>query len=513
MKRNLITALVCIISVAAAVRAQEPVDLQMISKIKAEGLGNSQVMDTLSWLVDVHGPRLTGSPAMKAANEWCRDKMAEWGLENTRLEEWGTFGRGWVLKRYSLEMTAPYYVNMIAFPLAWTSGTDGPVSGTPLLIDAEKPEDLEKYKGKLKGAIVMTRPTRQAEAHFEPDAKRYTEQELADLAKAPTPGGRRGGRGARFAEFRARREMRRKMNEIFKQEGVAAILRASRGEHGTLFVGRGGSREADAEPALPTLVVAIEHYGLIVRLLDKDIPVKLEVNVKVDFLDEVEEYNVFGEIPGSDPALKDELVMLGGHLDSWHGATGTTDNAAGCAVALEAARILTAIGAKPRRTIRVGLWSGEEQGLLGSRAYVKKHFGDRETMELTPAHENFSAYFNLDNGTGRIRGIYCQSNDAVKPIFEAWLKPFHDLDATTVTIRNTGGTDHLSFDGVGLPGFQFIQDAVEYSTRTHHTNMDTYERAEKADLMQASVIMASFVYHAAMRDEKLPRKALPEPRE
>jgi Zn-dependent M28 family amino/carboxypeptidase len=290
------------------------------------------------------------------------------------------------------------------------------------------------------------------------------------------------------------------------------VLQASRGAHGTLFVRRGGSYRVDAEPALPSMVVAVEHYGQMVRLLKKEVPVKLEVNVQARFLDEVDEHNVLAELPGTDPQLRDELVMLGGHLDSWHSASGATDNAAGCAVAMEAVRILKAIEVKPRRTIRIALWSGEEQGLLGSRAYVKKHFADRETMELTAEHDNVSAYFNLDNGTGRIRGIYCQGNDAVRPIFEAYLKPFHDLEATTVTNRTTGDTDHLAFDAVGLPGFQFIQDRIDYSTRTHHTNMDTYERLQRGDLMQASVIMASFVYHTAMRDQKLPRKALPKPR-
>jgi Zn-dependent M28 family amino/carboxypeptidase len=266
------------------------------------------------------------------------------------------------------------------------------------------------------------------------------------------------------------------------------------------------------ETAVPALTVSIEHYSRIARLLEHDIPVKLEINVKSKFFeDDSLGYNVIGEIAGTDKKLKGQLVMLGGHLDSWHSGTGSTDNAAGCAVALEAVRILKAIGVKPRRTIRVGLWGGEEQGLHGSRGYVAKHFGDRKTMKLKSAHKNFSGYFNLDNGTGKIRGIYLQGNDAIRPVFEALLKPFNDLGAATLTIRNTGGTDHLAFDAVGLPGFQFIQDQIDYNTRTHHTNMDVYDHALKSDLMQASVIMASFVYHTAMRDEKLPRKPLPKP--
>jgi hypothetical protein len=512
MKRT--TALLLCTALCIAARAGETVDLRVVDQIKAEGLERSQVMETLSQLTDVLGPRLTGSPAMLRANEWVRDHMTDLGMKNAHLESWGQFGKGWELQRFSIEMTEPYYLRIIAFPEAWTGGTDGVVSGTPVLVDAETIEDLEQHKGKLSGAIVMTPLTRPARTTFEPDADRYTDEELAKLAEAPTSQPARRGPTSRpgAADWRARRELRRRIGEFFKEEGVAAVLEASRGAHGTLFVGSGGSR-SDETPATTSLVVAVEHYGMIQRLLEKGIDVKLELSVAARFFDDVEEFNVVGEIPGTDPELGAELVMLGGHLDSWQSATGATDNAAGCAVALEAARILKAIGAQPRRTIRVALWSGEEQGLLGSRGYVTRNFGDRQTMELQPDHEKFSAYFNLDNGTGRIRGIYCQGNEAVAPIFTEWLEPFHDMAATTVTVRNTGGTDHQSFDAVGLPGFQFIQDRIDYDTRTHHTNMDTFERAQEDDLKQAAVIMASFVYNAAMRDEKLPRKPLPEPRE
>jgi len=511
MKR--LMALCLFVNTSLVAVAGEPVDLQMIARIKAEGLGRSQVMQTLSDLVDVHGPRLAGSKGFKSAADWCRNTLDGWGLENAELEPWGKVGRAWEVKHFSVEMIEPYYLNLIAYPKAWTSSTDGVISGEPVLIDAAKPEDLEEFEGKLDGKIVLVGKPRVPETTFTADADRYTDEELKDIYKASLGGGRRGFSPARIAEFRARRALRNKMSEIFKEQDVGVLLEPSRGAHGTMWVQSGGSRSADDELAPPTLVVIAEHYGLIARLLDKGVPVKLEVSVKTSFSDDdVEDYNVVAEIPGVDPELKEELVMLGGHLDSWHSGTGTTDNAAGCAVAMEAVRILKAIGVKPRRTIRVALWGSEEQGLLGSRAYVKKHFGDRETMELTNAHARFAGYFNLDNGTGRIRGIYCQSNDAVRPIFEAWLRPFHDMDATTVTTRNTGGTDHQSFDGVGLPGFQFIQDTIDYNTRTHHTNMDVYERAIADDLKQASVIMASFVYHTAMRDEKLPRKALPKPR-
>jgi hypothetical protein len=512
MRKHIAIWLASVWLLTSLVLAQEPVDWSIISQIKAEGFQNSQVMETLSYLTDVHGPRLTGSPNLKAASQWCRDKLTEWGLVNAHLEPWGTFGRGWSVERFSIEMTEPQYLPLIAYPKAWTPGTSGTVSGTPVLVDIKSEEDFQKYKGKLKGAIVMTQPPREAETHFEPDAARRSEEDLKKLVEAPDPAAR-SPRLDRLQEFRARRTLQEKMTKFFREEGVAVLLDPSRGEHGTIFVGGGGSYKPEAEASIPALVVAIEHYARVARLLEKGIPVKLEINIQARFHDDdLTGYNVIAEIPGADPRLKNEVVMLGGHLDSWHAGTGTTDNAAGCAVTMEAMRILKAMGVQPRRTIRIALWSGEEQGLLGSRGYVKEHFGDPKTMELKPEHDKFSAYYNLDNGTGKIRGVYLQGNDAVRPIFEAYLKPFHDLGAATLTIRNTGGTDHLSFDAVGLPGFQFIQDPIAYDTRTHHTNMDMYDHALRGDLMQAAVIMASFVYHTAMRDEKLPRKPLPRPR-
>jgi hypothetical protein len=487
--------------------AQEPVNLQAVSRIKTEGLENSQVMETLFWLTDVHGPRLTGSPNMRAASEWARDQLAKWGLENARLETWGAFGRGWAAERFSIEMLAPQYQPLIAWPQAWTASTNGVISSTPVLVDVKTEEDFAKYKGKLRGAIVLAQRPREAETHFEADAKRRDEKRLAELAQAPEPGAPSPGFGRR-EEF----ALREKTAKFLREEGAAVLLYPSRGEHGTLFV-QSGSRDRNAA-TLPTFMVAIEHYSRVWRLLEKGIPVKLEINAQNRFYDiDSLGFNVIAEIPGMDKKLKDEVVMLGGHLDSWHAGTGATDNATGCSVAMEAVRILKALGLQPRRTIRLALWSGEEQGLLGSRGYVKQHFADRAAMQPRPEHEKFSGYFNLDNGTGKIRGVYLQGNDMVRPIFEAWLKPFNDLGANTLTIRNTDGTDHLSFDAVGLPGFQFIQDEIDYDTRTHHTNMDVYDHALKGDLMQASVIMASFVYHAAMREEKLPRKPMPKPQQ
>lgn len=512
MKRPCMMLLCLILIFSALVAAQEKVDLQMIGRIKAEGFNNSQVMDIASFLTDVHGPRLTGSPTMKAANEWARDKLAEWGLANAHLESWGTFGRGWAVEKFSLDMLEPQYLPLIAYPEAWTPGTDGTITGTPVYAKIESEDDFAKYTGKLQGAIVLTRAPEEVKMHAEADGKRYDEKALADLAMAPEPGARPEW-WARREEFRRMRELREKANRFFKEEGAAVLIAPSRkGDYGTIFVQGSGSRTIGGEPVLPSVVVAIEHYARLVRLTEKGIPVKLAINIQNQFFEaDSLGYNTIAEIPGADKKLKEEVVMLGGHLDSWHAGTGATDNAAGCAVALEAVRILKALGVQPQRTIRIALWSGEEQGLLGSRGYVQKHFGDRKTMKLMPEHDKFSAYFNLDNGTGKIRGIYLQENEAVRPIFAAWLEPFHDLSASTITIRNTGGTDHLSFDAVGLPGFQFIQDEIEYDTRTHHSNMDVYDHLQKGDLMQASVIVAAFVYHAAMRDEKLPRKELPKP--
>ncbi len=511
MKRYATLSVVMLLTLAFVVQAQEPVDLQVINRIKNEEFQHSQVMELLSYMTDVYGPRLTGSPNLRKASEWARDKLAEWGLQNAHLEPWGTFGRGWAVENFSIEMTEPQYMPMIAYPKAWTPGTNGTVTGTPVLIEIKSEKDFDKYRGKLQGAIVMTREPREVKPHFKPDASRRTAEDLEELAQAPEPGARPSW-WARRAEYMARRRLMRKMNKFFREEGAAVLVEPGRRDDGTIAVGSGGSYRMNSEPALPSVVVADEQYNRVARLLKLGIPVSLQVNVQTRFFDDDSlGYNVIAEIPGTDKKLKKELVMLGAHFDSWHAGTGATDNAAGSAVVMEAVRILKAIGVRPRRTIRIALWSGEEQGLLGSRGYVKKHFADRKTMQLKPEHSRLSAYFNLDNGSGKIRGVYLQGNDAVRPIFEAYLKPFYDLGATTLTIRNTGGTDHLSFDAVGLPGFQFIQDRLDYSTRTHHTNMDVYDHAVKSDLMQASVIMASFVYHTAMRDQKLPRKPLPKP--
>ncbi|GAA4373377.1 M28 family metallopeptidase [Hymenobacter koreensis] len=496
----------------ALAQQAEKVDQAIIAKIKDEGLNRSQVMKTAFYLTDVCGPRLANSEGLNRANDWTQKQMAIWGLTNSKIEPWGDFGRGWDIEKSYVAMTAPYYHAMIGAPKAWTPGTNGALKKQVVLVKAATEADLAKYKGQLRDKIVLTEVASEPKTTFTADASRYTDEELQKMA---TPAEARPATTANDEArnaYRARLALRTKMSEMFMQEGAAAVLSTRGGSHGTFFTSNGAPYAADAKPVLPEIEMSPEDQLRLIRLVEAGIPVEVEMETRTKFqTQDLKGYNVVAEIPGTDRKLKSEVVMLGAHLDSWHAATGATDNAAGCAVMMEAARILKALDVKPRRTIRVALWSAEEQGLHGSRNYVKNHFADPATMKLLPEHEKLAAYFNLDNGSGKIRGIYAQGNEQVQPIFAAWLKPFADMGATTVTPRNTGGTDHLAFDAVGLPGFQFIQDGLDYNTRTHHTNMDTYERLQADDLKQASVIVASFVYHAAMRDQKLPRKALPQP--
>jgi len=495
----------------------EHVDIHTIELIKNEGFNNSKVMEILFNLTEVNGPRLTGSAGMKSAEKWSRQQLADWGLSNVAIEPWGGFGKGWEINKSYLAMTAPYYQALIGVPKAWTPGTNSLVKASAILVRIENRQDMEQYAGKLRGKIVVMPPaTNEVKPNFTPDASRLTDEDLKKIAMDPHSeevATNLSQRPAKPSNARASSMVLRKSIDSFlSAEGAIAVLSGgSRGTMGTVFTSNGASRAWDAPQVLPEMEMGNEHINRIARLLDAGKEVTLEMDTKTTFqaVDSIE-CNVVAEIPGTDPNLKEQLVMLGGHMDSWHASTGATDNGAGAAVAMEAIRILKAIGVKPRRTIRVVLWSGEEQGLLGSRGYVKNHFGNRLTMELKPDHSKVSAYFNLDNGGGRIRGIYMQGNDELRPIFSEWLEPFADLGASTVTIKNTGSTDHISFDEVGIPGFQFIQDGLEYGTRTHHTNMDSYDRVSANDLMQASIIMAAFVYNTAMRDEMLPRKPLPK---
>ncbi len=495
----------------------EKVDAAALAKIKDEGLNRSKVMETAFYLTDVCGPRLANSEGLARANAWTKKRLTDYGLTNANVEAWGDFGRGWDIDKSYVAMTAPYYHAMIGVPKAWTPSTPGSLRKQVVVVRATTEADLGKYKGQLRDKIVLLPVATPPQPNFEPDAKRLTTEELQAMADAtvggaPTAANAPAATADRVAAMRAARELRLKVNDMLLAEGAAAVLSPGRGTDGTVFTTNGAPYAADAKPVLPELEMSIEDQLRLIRLVEAGIPVEVEMETKTHFqTQDLKGYNVVAEIPGTDRKLKSEVVMLGGHLDSWHAATGATDNAAGCAVMMEAVRILKATGLKPRRTIRIALWGEEEEGLHGSRNYVKNHFADPATMQLKPDHEKLAAYFNLDNGAGKIRGIYAQGNEAVKPIFAAWLQPFADMGATTVTLRNTGSTDHIAFDAVGLPGFQFIQDGLDYFARTHHSNQDTYDRLVPDDLKQASVVVASFVYDAAMRDQKLPRKPLPAP--
>jgi carboxypeptidase Q len=513
-RRLLLLPVACVALVLSGVltlsaQSAETVDLGAIQRIKEEGLDRSKVMDTAWWLTDMYGPRLTNSPQMRAAADWVVKKLSEWGLANVKEEPWGAdFGRGWSNERTVLHVVKPEPWPVIAYAKAWTPGTNGPVTADAMLAVMTTDADLDKFKGKLKGKVVLLQAPREVKLLFDAPATRFSKQQLDDMMQQPMPreGGRGGFNGAAGRAFQTKR------NAFLIAEGVAAVLEpgAGMGDSGSVLVASGGSREAKDPPVPTQLAVATEHYNRIARLLEHNVPVTLDVDVRSTFQDkDLGMFNIVAEIPGTDKA--DEVVMLGAHFDSWHGGTGATDNAAGSAVMMEAMRILKQSGLKLRRTVRLGLWTGEEQGLIGSRAYVKNHFGDPETMQLKPEQAKLAGYFNMDNGTGAYRGVYLQGNEAVAPIFKQWVAAFENLGMTHLTIRNTGGTDHLSYNAVGLSGFQFIQDDMQYGTRTHHTNLDVYDQLVAADMMKNAVITAAFVYQTANRDQQLPRKALPKP--
>lgn len=497
----------------------ENIDQNMMQRIRKEGLENSKVMDIAFRLTDANGPRLTASPGFLKAASWAKDQLSQWGLVNATLDPWGDFGKGWELQKSYIAMTAPWYRSLQAYPKVWTGGSNGLKNAEVILITAKDSAGLDAVRGKLKGKIILLDRSDTYNMSFKADASRYSDAELDTMANwKPQPVDTAADRRRREQFQRGggggQRAMLATLSSLAISEGAVGMLSTSPRNHdGTIFVQQAGPYKVTDPANFLDIAIGWEDYMTMVRLLRNNIPVKMDVDVQTKFYSsDTKGYNVLAEIKGTDKNVKDEVVMLGGHLDSWVGGTGATDNAAGCAVMMEAVRILKALGVTPKRTIRIALWSGEEQGLFGSRGYVKKTFADPADMKLLPAHEKFSSYFNVDNGTGKIRGIYLQGNEAARNIFTQWLAPFNDLGAKTVTLNNTGGTDHQSFDAVGLPGFQFIQEPMEYDTRTHHSNMDTYDHLSEADLKQAATIVAAFVYNAAMRDQKIPRKELPKPR-
>jgi len=535
-KKNIVLLIfAALLAPSFAVIAQTPAPSpDAIAKIRDEGMNRSQAMATIRYLTDVIGPRLTNSPNQRRANQWTREQLEKWGMKNAAVDLWGEFGRGWELRRYSAAYSLPNGETQPfrSYPKAWSPSTNGPITGDVVYIDAADEAGLEKYKGKLKGAIVFTANERPIQNPFKPTATRNSDEDLAKLENAkpqasPQPSPSPSPVAAQ--QFASRK------NRFYFEEGAAVLIDSGLTVDGGAIRVTGASLPPSAPGSTPTpglrvasknapatipqLVAEVEQYNRILRLIKQGVPVRMTIDLDARFTeDDLQGYNTIAEIPGTD--LKDEVVMVGAHLDSWHSGTGATDNGAGVTVAMEAMRILAATGLKPRRTIRIGLWTGEEQGLLGSRGYVAKNFAtigsssdaapgsgpNRRVVSPKPAHEKFSAYYNLDNGTGQIRGINLQGNEALRPIFKEWLAPFKDFGATTVSIQSVGGTDHLAFDAVGLPGFQFIQDPVEYSTRTWHTTQDVLDRILEEDLKRSAVIMAAFAYNTAMMDEKLPRK-------
>lgn len=510
-----------------AAQSTEPVDLDVVNRIKLEELTRSQVMPTVEYLTDVIGPRLTNSPGLLKAQQYAIDRLKGWGIPGGRREPWGrNFGRGWSLEGFTANVMTPSFSSLIAYPKAWSPPTNGLIRSEALFLDVRTEADLLKFKGKLKGKIVLLSPAREVDPNFLPAPQRMTDDQLRQLRDAPAP--RPGPRRFQLdPQQRARADLNYKKWKMLLEEGAAVALEPGAGDGGTVYVTSAAvPTPVDTEPekrprpwdlhplpVVPQVVVAAEQYNRLIRLIAGGVPVQLEVNIAVRFYDQDPmAYNLIAEIPGTD--LKDEVVMIGGCLDSWHAGTGATDNAAGAAVALEVMRLFKTLNLKPRRTVRLALWSAEEQGAFGSQAYVASHFAvrrttsdSRERLQLKPEYEKLSGYFNLDYGTGKIRGIYLQGNDALRPIFGAWLSPFTDMGAETLTSAGISATDHNSFDDVGLPGFQFIRDFMENNPRTAHTNMDLYDHVLADDLKQTAVIATTFVYQAAMRDEKLPRKA------
>ncbi len=529
MKNLLPVVLLALLLVPVTVPAQETTDSAVVAMIMDEGMNRSQVMDIISEMTDVHGPRLTWSPEYREAAKWALARLGKMGLTNPHLEGGTPLGREWSLRKYSANVLGRRNFPLISFPKAWSPAVKK--TGEIIYLDAGTDSALDTYRGKLGGNFILIGSPREVKAHFEPEAVRESEKDLLELANADDPANR-SGRRRRFQmteEQKQRALVAYHAMELAQKEGAAAILTPSRGDGGNIFVqqasvpshpdtpwsSRVGVYEPDAPTVTPQIAVAAEHFNRLVRMIGKGEKPRLDMDlqVKIGGIDSL--YNVIAEIPGTD--LADEVVMMGGHFDSWHGGTGATDDGTGSAACMEAMRILKALDLKPRRTIRIALWDGEEQGLNGSRAYVKAHFGAKEEgddgeVKYLPEAAKFSVYFNHDNGSGKLRGVYMQGNEAVRPIFREWLNDFDSLGANTLTLANTGGTDHLSFDAIGLPGFQFIQDGLEYFSRTHHSTMDVYERVQEEDMKQAAIIMATFAYRAAMRDQPFPRKEMPKPR-
>ena len=522
----------------------EDIDLNVYARIREEGFQHGKVMQFGDALANGIGPRLTGSPNMQKANEWTRDTLTAIGLSNARLEDWGDFGMGWQQINTWARMVSPDPEPLWMQAAPWSPATNGAVTGEIAYIPLQEASDLDKWKGKLKGKIVLLGAMRPTPDITEPLFHRYTDEELKEMetyeSRENVGGAPRPNIQQLIADRMRLQRLRQQALKMFMDEGVIAIITPTRdardgGGTGIIFDDNGANLARDAQKPenavkIPNAVMMIEHYNRLAHLAEAHVPVTLEVNIQTKFTGDHEHgYDTVAEIPGTDPKLKDQVVMVGGHLDSWISGTGATDNGAGSIVAMEAVRILKALDLKPRRTIRIALWSGEEEGLYGSQGYVKMHFGTfappnppdpagtpsflghHGALTTMKEWETLDAYYNLDNGTGKIRGVYTQGNFPIGPIFAQWIAPLKDLGVTTISYRNTGGTDHLSFDAVGLPGFQFIQDPMDYETRTHHSDMDTFDKLHQADLEQAAIVEAIFLWNTSQRDAMMPRKPFPHP--
>jgi carboxypeptidase Q len=521
-------ALSLAVALPAAQQPAEQIDTATIAKIRDEGLNRSQVMDHISWLSDVYGPRLTGGPQIAQAADWALKKFDEWGLSNPRRETW-EFGRGWSLVRFSGHMIEPQVQPLIGSVPPWTPGTNGTITADVVRVEITSEKDFEKYRGQLRGAIVLTQPAREVRMLEGTIVHRMEGADIQEAMTPPPPPAARGGpgRGRGGAQGPS---LAQQTQEFYRTEGVAALFNRGadatlvsigsglsaqhqRTDGGTVFPAGGGSRTTEPKDGVPTVTLAVEHYNRMIRILEKGIPVKVELDIQAEFHEETTPngFNLIAEIPGTDPKLKDEVVIIGAHFDSVAAAAGATDNATGSGAMMEAMRILTTVGAQPRRTIRIALWGGEEQGLLGAREYVRRHLAGVQTMTVKPEHEKVTAYFNSDNGTGKIRGVWIEGNAEAAPIFEQWIAPLKDLGVEIISPRSVGSTDHVAFNAAGIPAFQFLVDRLEYRSRTHHSNMDFFDRVQRDDMVQHATVAAIFAWTAAMRDQKLPRKPLPQP--
>jgi Predicted aminopeptidases len=517
--KKLLLGVIAVSLFTLAVKAQQSLPNDVVFKIKREAFQNSQMRDLATYMTDYAGSRLTASKLGERAEKLTAEKLTELGFSNVRIEYAADFPRGgWDNLKTYVAMTAPYYDNLLGTPKAWTGSTKGLVSGEIILLDANTLEDIEKFKGKLKDKIVLMPATSQYEMQFTPLAKRYTDEELQQLTIDQRVSTQQ--RSAitynisdidisQFVTFSSMSgvNIRQKINELILEEKPAVIISGS-GRFNVPSSSSVSYKHGDPEP-IAEIVLPVEDHGRMIRLMQKKIPVSMEVEIKNEFYDNQVVNNVIAEIPGTDPKLKNEVVLIGAHLDSWHAGTGAADNASGCMVMMEALRIIKQIGIQPRRTIRIALWGGEEQGLNGSRGYMENNLYDVKENKPQKGFDQFALYLNMDNGSGKFRGIYLEENDMAFPFFQQWIKPLETIGFGVLSPRRTSGTDHQSFDRIGLPAFQFIQDALEYG-RSYHTSMDTYERLIIADLQYNAAVAACLALSAAMDNSKIQPKPLPD---